>query len=138
MADRAGRGTGARPLEGTRAHGALAAGGVAAAAAALAFARRFPGWFDGGLSGVILFAATAVLVLGGVLLLRVWTAPGRLVDATATICVGALIADGLTLGFMPGLFAATEDVMRHAGAWRLFGGGAALAFAVLFERRPVA
>ena len=136
MADRRRRGP--QRLEGTRAHGLLAASGACASVAAFAFVRRFPGWFDGGLSGVILFAATAVLMLCAVLLLRVWTAPGRLVDAASTVCVGALIADGLTLGFAPGLLDATEDVMRHAGAWLLFGGGAALGFAVLFERRPVA
>ena len=128
---------GPRRLVGTRAHGAALLGGVALAGGAAAFVRAFRGWFDGGLSAVTAFAATAVLMVGVVLALRFAARPGGLVDLVGTVAAGALVTDGLLLAFLPGLYGGDESVMRHAGAWLLFGSGAAVGFAVLFEKRPL-
>lgn len=139
MAERRGR-RGAQDrsrLRGTRGHGLLALGGAVAAGLAAAFVRAYPGWFDGGLSALILFAATLVLVAALVLTLRLLVPAGGLVDAVGTVCAGALVLDGLLMGFASGAYGAPDDVLRHAGAWLLFGSGAALGLAVLFERRPV-
>ena len=99
--------------------------------------RAFPGWFDGGLSAVILFAATAALVASLVFVLQFVARPGGLTSLVGAVLTGALLTDGALLGFLPGLYGGDESVLRHAGAWRLFGGGAAMGFAVLLEKRPL-
>ena len=132
-----GRGRAARRLAGTRGHGAALLGGVALAGGAAAFVRAFPGWFDGGLSAVLLFAATAALTAAGVFVVRFAARPGGLADLVGTVAASALLADGLLLAFAPGLYGGDEVTLRHAGAWLLFGGGTAMGFAVLLETRAV-
>jgi hypothetical protein len=122
-------------LSGTVPYRLYAGLGALSWATVLAFARAFPGWFDGeALTRLMLYGAAALLAIGAVLLIRSVLRPERLVEAIGTAAAVALVLDGLTLAVLPVAYGGNA-VAREAGAFLLFGTGAFLTAAILLEHR---
>jgi hypothetical protein len=98
------------------------------------YIRWFPATFTDPLLGALAFAAAVPVGWLSVRLLQraARLSPEQLLAGVCLVGALAMIADGVVLHWVPGLYGHDDTVLRFASAWLLWGYGVSIAIALSF------